>query len=117
MTPIKLKRIYEAREESDGFRVLADRLWPRGIKKEDAAIDLWAKHVAPTNELRKWYHANMDQYDEFYKKFMLEINQNPESSQFLKTVKSKPVVTTYLLVSPVKVTTSPARTVPEPVSR
>ena len=92
MTPIKLKRIYEAREESDGFRVLADRLWPRGIKKEDAGIDLWAKDIAPTNELRKWYHANMDQYDAFYNKFMQELDENPESLEFLKTVKSKPVV-------------------------
>ena len=92
MTPIKLKRIYEAREESDGFRVLADRLWPRRMKKEDAGIDLWAKDIAPTNELRKWYHANMDQYDAFYNKFMQELDENPESPEFLKTVKSKPVV-------------------------
>lgn len=92
MTQIKLKRIYEAKEESDGFRVLADRLWPRGMKKEDAGIDLWAKDIAPTNELRKWYHANMDQYDAFYNKFMQELDENTESPEFLKTVKSKEVI-------------------------
>ncbi|MEP7077115.1 MAG: DUF488 family protein, partial [Acidobacteriota bacterium] len=52
---IRIKRIYEPYAATDGFRVLVDRLWPRGIKKETAHIDLWLKEVAPSNELRKWF--------------------------------------------------------------
>ena len=93
MTKIILKRIYEAKEPSDGFRVLADRLWPRGIKKEDAGIDLWAKEIAPSNELRKWYHANMDKYEDFYKRFTKELEENAESPEFIKLIQSKSTAT------------------------
>jgi uncharacterized protein YeaO (DUF488 family) len=56
MAIIKIKRVYEPAEESDGFRILVDRLWPRGIKKEEARLDAWLKEIAPSNELRKWFH-------------------------------------------------------------
>lgn len=52
---IQLKRVYESPEESDGYRILTDRLWPRGISREKAALDLWAKDMAPSSELRKWF--------------------------------------------------------------
>ena len=55
---IHLKRVYEENDPNDGFRVLADRLWPRGIKKEALALDLWAKEIAPSTELRKRYHQD-----------------------------------------------------------
>ncbi|NLO70204.1 MAG: DUF488 family protein [Porphyromonadaceae bacterium] len=93
MTQIKFKRIYEEKESSDGFRVLADRLWPRGVKKEDADIDYWAKEIAPSNELRKWYHENMNKYDDFYKKFTLELEENPKSQDFVKLIHTKTNVT------------------------
>lgn len=92
MTKILLKRIYEPKEASDGFRILADRLWPRGISKENAATNLWAKNIAPSNDLRKWYHAHMDKYDEFFQKYTAELDENPDTAVFLKTVRSKSVI-------------------------
>lgn len=65
---IKLKRVYEEPSSKDGFRILVDRLWPRGLTKEKAKIDLWAKEISPSNELRKWYHGNVDKWEEFKKK-------------------------------------------------
>ncbi len=53
---IKIKRIYEKADKEDGFRILVDRLWPRGFTKENAAVDLWLKEIAPTTELRKWFN-------------------------------------------------------------
>ena len=61
------KRIYEESSETDGFRILADRLWPRGLSKEKAAIDLWAKEIAPSTELRKFYHGKEIDCAEFGK--------------------------------------------------
>lgn len=52
---IRIKRIYDKPDKNDGFRILVDRLWPRGISKENAKIDLWLKEIAPSNELRKWF--------------------------------------------------------------
>ena len=60
------KRIYDAVSETDGQRILVDRLWPRGVKKDDAKIDLWPKEITPSNELRKWYHEDSEnRWDEF----------------------------------------------------
>ena len=58
MADIRVKRVYEEPAASDGFRVLVDRLWPRGLTKAAARIDFWAKDIAPSTELRRWYHAN-----------------------------------------------------------
>ncbi|WP_417385846.1 DUF488 domain-containing protein [Gimesia sp.] len=79
----QIKRIYDDPEKSDGFRVLVDRLWPRGVKKADAAIDLWAKELAPSNELRKWFHAHLDQYAEFVKKYQSELKPKVEQAEQL----------------------------------
>lgn len=65
--PIQTKRIYEEPEPEDGTRVLVDRLWPRGVSKEDAALDRWAKDVAPSDELRNWFDHDPDRWDEFEK--------------------------------------------------
>lgn len=70
---IKLKRIYEEPAESDGFRILVDRLWPRGISKEKAQLDLWLKEIAPSNELRIWYHHDPTKWSEFEKKYKEEL--------------------------------------------
>ena len=64
---IKIKRIYEDYSETDGYRILIDRLWPRGISKERAKIDLWIKDIAPSNDLRKWYLVNSEKNDQFQK--------------------------------------------------
>lgn len=73
---LKIKRIYEPYEESDGYRILVDRLWPRGIKKTDAHLDAWEKEAAPSNELRKWFKHDKDKYEEFKQKYIQELNHN-----------------------------------------
>ena len=94
MTQINVKRVYEAAEESDGYRVLIDRLWPRGIKKGDLEYNYWAKDLAPTAELRRWFH--MDQkgrWTEFTEKYKSELCLSAYVGEFLKQVKDKPVIT------------------------
>lgn len=72
---IQTKRIYDAPSASDGKRVLVDRLWPRGIKKEDAKIDIWLKEITPSNELRKWYHEDIEnRWEEFSQKYRTELS-------------------------------------------
>ncbi|MEE1944887.1 DUF488 domain-containing protein [Pedobacter sp. KR3-3] len=80
---IKTKRIYEAPSTADGYRVLVDRLWPRGLKKEDAQIALWLKAVAPSNELRKWFHHEESNWPMFVLRYRAEL-QNNEALQELK---------------------------------
>jgi uncharacterized protein YeaO (DUF488 family) len=76
---IKIKRIYDPPAEDDGFRVLVDRLWPRGVKKEDAKIDLWAKEIAPTTELRKWFDHEPAKFDEFRIRYMKELDSHADT--------------------------------------
>ena len=66
---IKIKRVYEKPDEKDGFRILVDRLWPRGLTKEKAAVDLWLKDIAPSTELRKWFNHDPDKWKEFKKRY------------------------------------------------
>lgn len=82
MNKLCCKRIYETPAETDGFRILVDRLWPRGIKKEKADVDLWAKEIAPSNELRKWFSHDPEKYDEFKELYTKELNSNPQSQEF-----------------------------------
>jgi len=81
---IKIKRVYEKPEKTDGFRVLVDRLWPRGLTKEKAAADLWLKEIAPSTELRKWFSHDPDKWPEFEKKYLGELKENKESVSILK---------------------------------
>lgn len=76
---IAIKRAYEAASKADGARFLVDRLWPRGVKKEDLAIKAWVKDAAPSNELRQWYHHDVDQWDEFRRRYFAELKENPEA--------------------------------------
>lgn len=82
MNKLKCKRIYETPVETDGFRVLVDKLWPRGMKKENAEIDLWAKEITPSNELRKWFSHIPEKYDEFKKRYRQELSENSASRKF-----------------------------------
>lgn len=78
-TEIRIKRIYEDPDPADGFRVLVDRLWPRGMSKAVARVDLWLKEFAPSTELRKWFHADPSDYNEFVSRYRNEIeNQQAE---------------------------------------
>jgi len=70
---IKIKRVYDQSSQDDGKRILIDRLWPRGLKKEDAQIDEWLKEIAPSNELRKWFNHDPNKWSEFKKKFFTEL--------------------------------------------
>ena len=70
---IFLKRVYEKPEKKDGTRILVDRLWPRGISKEEAKIDLWLKNIGPSNELRKWFNHEDNKWEEFRKKYFEEL--------------------------------------------
>lgn len=71
---IALKRVYDEPSDSDGFRVLVDRLWPRGLTKAAAHIDLWLRDLAPSNELRNWFHARPEHWKEFRQKYLVELH-------------------------------------------
>jgi uncharacterized protein YeaO (DUF488 family) len=81
--PVTLKRAYEKPSRSDGTRVLVDRLWPRGIKKEAAALDAWLRDVAPSDELRRWFHAHPALWLVFRKKYLAELSV-PAASKALQ---------------------------------
>ena len=70
---IKAKRIYEKPSEDDGLRILVDRLWPRGIRKDDARIDLWLKKIGPSNELRQWFGHDPGRWEEFKGRYFHEL--------------------------------------------
>ena len=74
---ISLKRAYEPAAKSDGVRILVDRIWPRGVTKAEAEIDHWAKYVAPTTDLRKWFRHDPEKWTEFQKKYRAELKGNP----------------------------------------
>ena len=94
MTQIKLKRVYEDYSENDGFRVLVDRLWPRGMKKEHLHYDLWAKDITPSPEIRKWFHEDMqNRWGEFSGLYTKELSQSDAVKKFVETIKNKEVVT------------------------
>ena len=77
MVKILLKRIYEEPSEADGYRILLDRLWPRGLKKEDAKFDEWRKDITPSKELRQWFHEDKDRHWEVFQgRYGMEIKQN-----------------------------------------
>ena len=87
------KRIYEKPSRNDGFRVLVERLWPRGMKKEDAHIDLWLKDVSPSPELRRWYAHDVAKWPEFRRRYTAELKSNPEPVALLRERAKKGNVT------------------------
>jgi uncharacterized protein YeaO (DUF488 family) len=70
---VVVKRVYEGAVPADGVRVLVDRLWPRGLTKEDAAVKFWLRQLAPSDELRQWFHANRDEWRVFRKRYLKEL--------------------------------------------
>jgi len=83
--PVAVKRVYEAVAPSDGARVLVDRLWPRGLRKSDVAAIEWLRDLAPSNELRKWFHAQPDNWQLFRKRYLKELAR-PEAEKDLLTL-------------------------------
>lgn len=77
--PVAVKRVYEAVARTDGARVLVDRLWPRRLSKSQAQVDQWLRKLAPSDELRKWFHAQPDHWPMFRKKYLKELSRHPEA--------------------------------------
>jgi uncharacterized protein YeaO (DUF488 family) len=96
MGKILVKRVYEPATKSDGFRVLVDRLWPRGLSKENAHIDLWLREIGPSTTLRKWFKHDPDRWTEFRRRYHAELK---EKSALLATIraraKTRPVTLLY----------------------
>ena len=84
----KIKRIYESSEKTDGFRVLVDRLWPRGVSKEQAHLDLWLKEIAPSDALRKWFHHDPARWTEFVAKYRKELGGRKDLVQQIKKLEA-----------------------------
>jgi uncharacterized protein YeaO (DUF488 family) len=84
MNMVRLKRVYEPPAPGDGLRVLVDRLWPRGLKRDTAKIDHWLKEVAPTEQLRRWFNHDPKRWAEFQKRYRGELDANKESTRMLR---------------------------------
>lgn len=77
--PIALKRVYDKPSPEDGYRVLVDRLWPRGVSREEAKVDAWLKEAAPSDALRKWFHNNRGEWQEFRRRYLAELKDHRET--------------------------------------
>ncbi|MEP7233163.1 MAG: DUF488 domain-containing protein [Ginsengibacter sp.] len=81
---IKIKRVYDKPSKEDGMRILVDRLWPRGLTKQKARVDLWLKEIAPSAELRKWFGHDPEKWNKFRKRYLQELKDNQEQVSILK---------------------------------
>ncbi|MEO8232492.1 MAG: DUF488 domain-containing protein [Ignavibacteriota bacterium] len=91
---IKIKRVYDEYDKKDGTRILIDRLWPRGVKKEDAKIDEWMKDIAPSDSLRKWFNHDPEKWGEFKKRYKKELKDKSDLVALLsKLEKVKGIIT------------------------
>ena len=95
---IQIKRIYETPSAGDGQRILVDRLWPRGLSKDKAKVDHWAKSVSPSSELRTWYGHDPDKWEEFKRRYFKELDKNDSGvSELVRKIESRPA--TFLFSS------------------
>lgn len=90
---LQIKRVYEKPSADDGYRVLVDRLWPRGISKDKAKVDLWLKEVGPSNELREWFGHDPKKWIEFKKRYRAELKNNSELENLKRIVQQHPKAT------------------------
>ena len=90
---IKTKRMYDSPSPEDGYRILVDKLWPRGIKKEDAKLDEWAKNLAPSNTLRKWFDHKEERFEEFSQRYKEELREQKDGLNHILEVASNKDVT------------------------
>jgi uncharacterized protein YeaO (DUF488 family) len=95
MARLAVKRVYDAPDSGDGFRVLVDRLWPRGLTKKKAALDLWAKELAPSPELRVEFNHQPEKFAEFTRRYRLELGHNPAVASFQRILKRPKVTLLY----------------------
>ncbi|KRN93758.1 DUF488 domain-containing protein [Pediococcus stilesii] len=89
MGKIEIVRIYDHEQPQDAYRILVDRVWPRGISKVRAKLDRWAKEIAPTADLRKWFNHEDEKYSEFRTKYEKELDSNPATSEFIDSVEAQ----------------------------
>lgn len=93
---IRLKRAYDPPAKNDGYRVLVDRLWPRGIKKDVAELDTWLKDLSPSDTLRKWFHAHPDRWHDFKERYEKELAKDPDGlNELLDKARSGRVTLVY----------------------
>lgn len=93
---IKLKRAYEAPAKNDGRRILIDRVWPRGIKKEELRLDGWKKELAPSTNLRKWFGHDPERWEEFQKRYRRELDEQPDAiAELLSLCRGGPVTLVF----------------------
>jgi uncharacterized protein YeaO (DUF488 family) len=90
---LKTKRVYEEVHEEDGYRILTERLWPRGVSKERAALDQWMKSIAPSNDLRKWFDHDPDKWEEFKERYRKELFGSEAVNEMLEIIKEHETVT------------------------
>lgn len=90
---LKTKRVYEDPSEDDGFRILTERLWPRGVSKERATLDQWMKSIAPSNDLRKWFDHDPDKWEEFKERYRRELFGSEAVNEILDIIKDQDTVT------------------------
>ncbi|WP_166999629.1 DUF488 domain-containing protein [Paramicrobacterium fandaimingii] len=90
---VQIKRVYDDAEKADGFRVLVDRLWPRGVKKDAAELDEWLKNVAPSPDLRTWWNHDPERMDEFAKRYRSELDDNDQLDGLRDIVSKNTTVT------------------------
>lgn len=91
---VRIKRVYEKPEKSDGCRILVDRLWPRGLSREKARVDVWLRGIAPGDELRKWFNHDPAKWTEFQRRYKQELAANKEAVAELRAlIHSEPVIT------------------------
>ena len=98
-TQIKIKRVYDAPGAADGLRILIDRLWPRGVTKEKAALAAWVKNVAPSSDLRKWFGHAPEKWDDFQLKYTQELRSNREGVKEIKSYLAKCKTATLVLAT------------------
>ena len=93
MKAIHLKRVYEEKSDEDGYRVFVDRLWPRGVSKEDAHFDEWLKELSPSTELRKWFDHKPERFDEFRNLYKEELQEQKEDLEKLRELSKSKTIT------------------------
>jgi uncharacterized protein YeaO (DUF488 family) len=96
---IKLKRVYEKKSKEDGYRILVDRLWPRGLKKEQAGVNLWLKDIAPSSELRNWFSHDPSKWAEFKRRYQSEVLAKKELIEQLKSLEREKHTITLLFAT------------------
>ena len=95
-TVIQIKRVYEAPDSSDGFRILVDRLWPRGLSKADAKVGFWTKEISPSTKLRQWYNHDPQKWSEFKSRYFAELGAKLEKvEELLGYLRTGPVTFVY----------------------